>query len=458
MSDYPGKDNEEINEGEEWLVGGGPQNISQKSNTRILKEAEENIENYRKGEVEITFVDQNENLLTDFEINIKQTESEFTFGAPLYEPHKAYRENSFESTYFANYTRLFTDIFNMGTALCYWNERNDPWVEKYQGKQRIEPFVFSVDWAKAQGLKVKGHPLVWSVPKAVPDWLLKYDYETQMKFLEVRVRDIISAVKGKVDMWDLVNEALWEPSWRHIPEREWPHLESIEEILTYIEPAMKWVWDEDPGAKYTINEYGLVYDLGVEEVTAGRQRKRMIELLKALKARSLTPDRLGVQAHTGGAWYSPADVKAVLDELSVVNIPIQITEFWAHLSDYPERAEEDSSVLEEKKAQYVKDFYTVAFGHPNVTSISYWGFSDLLEHKGGSQLNPKPAYERLYDLIHNQWRTEKSIKTDGQGKISFNGFYGTYELQYRNKEGKICSLPFNLIKGRSNNEKITIFD
>ena len=447
-----------IKQGEEWRAGKGAQKISQKSNKQVLEEAEKNIEKYRKGDMELTLLDHNQDPVTDFEISIVQKENEFTFGAPLYEPHQAHRENSTDSTYFANYTSLFTGLFNMGTALCYWNERNDPWIEKYQGRQRIEPFVFSVDWARAHGLKVKGHPLVWSVPKAVPDWLLEYDYETQMKFLEVRVRNIISAVKGKVDMWDLVNEALWEPCWRNIPEREWPHLESIEDILTYVEPALRWARDEDPSAKYTINEYGLIYDLGVEDVTSARQRKRMKELIRALQARNSTPDHLGIQAHTGGDWYSAADIQAVLDELSVVNIPLQITEFWAHLSDHPQKNKKETSVLEEEKAEYVQDFYTTAFGHPNVTSISYWGFSDLLEHNNGSELKPKPAYSTLYELINRRWKTKKEVTTGGQGKISFRGFYGQYELQYRNKEGKICSLPFELRKGRDNKEKIIIND
>ena len=47
-------------------------------------------------------------------------------------------------------------------------------------------------------MQVKGHPLFWSIPKCVPDWVLKYDYATRMKFAEVRVRNLVAAQRGQI--------------------------------------------------------------------------------------------------------------------------------------------------------------------------------------------------------------------------------------------------------------------
>lgn len=451
-----------IQPGEEWYAGGETQRISPRSSADVLAEAQENIEKYRKGNAELVFTDEEGGPLKNVEIAIEQTQQEFTFGAPLYEPHAVYRDGHTESTKFANYTHYFKSIFNMATALCYWNERSDPWTEKYQGDLRIKPFLYSVDWAKANGLTVKGHPLVWSVPKAVPDWLLRYDYETQLKFLEVRVRSLIAAAGDKVEMWDLVNEALWEPSWRHIPNRVWPHLETTKEILTYIEPAMRWAKSENPNGKYVINEYGMEYDLGgsaKNKAPASLQRKRMVELIKEMQKRGIAPDAVGVQAHTGGSWYHPADVKTILDELATTGVDLQITEFWASPNDLPDKDKMTKQAIEEARAKYAKEFYTVAFSHPQMTSIAYWGFGGMFaSFDGSSEMRPLPIYNELRKLIREEWMTFRRERTDSEGRLHFRGFHGEYKLRYRSKDGRVRTLPLTIRSNRETRENIILRD
>ena len=87
-----------------------------------------------------------------------------------------------------------------------------------------------------------------------------------------------------------MNEPLWEASLRHLPERDWPHIEPIEEIVRYVGPALRWAREEAPEADLLINDYGLsqspedgppVTDDGME-VTPGMQRQRYLELARAL--------------------------------------------------------------------------------------------------------------------------------------------------------------------------------
>ena len=160
---------------------------------------------------------------------------------------RAGEQNSDRARYFKP---LFADIFNSATALCYWTERprNDSSkTEDFQGESRLENFAYCVDWARAAGLTVKGHPLFWPIPKAVPEWLKRYDYATQMKFLEVRVRSLVARFRGRVSIWDAVNESLWEPAFRNLPSRRWPHLDSIQEIADYVEPVLRWARECDVG-------------------------------------------------------------------------------------------------------------------------------------------------------------------------------------------------------------------
>jgi GH35 family endo-1,4-beta-xylanase len=100
-------------------------------------------------------------------------------------------------------------------------------TEPYQGKKLLDSFAESVNWTNAFGMTAKGHPLFWTVRKALPRWLKEYPFETQWKFVEVRVRNMIARFGGRVKIWDVVNEALWEPVLKNLDKREWPYLETL---------------------------------------------------------------------------------------------------------------------------------------------------------------------------------------------------------------------------------------
>ena len=216
----------------------------------MLASARAGIRRYRQREVELRVVDRTGRPLPRMVVDVVQTRQEFPFGDQLSELDamvRAGEQNSDRARYFKH---LFADIFNSATALCYWTERprNDSSkTEDFQGESRLENFAYCVDWARAAGLTVKGHPLFWPIPKAVPEWLKRYDYATQMKFLEVRVRSLVARFRGRVSIWDAVNESLWEPAFRNLPSRRWPHLDSIQEIADYVEPVLRWARECDVG-------------------------------------------------------------------------------------------------------------------------------------------------------------------------------------------------------------------
>ncbi|MFR7855573.1 MAG: 1,4-beta-xylanase, partial [Acutalibacteraceae bacterium] len=46
----------------------------------------------------------------------------------------------------------------------------------------------------------------------------------------------------------------------------------------------------------------------------------------------------------------------------------------------------------------------------------------------------KPAYKAINRLINNEWRTNVTLTTDGDGKVRFNGFNGEYEAVISGKK------------------------
>ena len=179
--------------GEEWQGMQRGARYDPDADAGVIAAARANIEKIRKRDVELRVTDAAGRPLADMPVEIVQKRHGFCFGDQLWHLDRLYRFGQGD-TDGARYFKLrFSDVLNAANALCYWTERprNDgPKMEDIQGHPSLEGFHRCVDWAAGEGLTVKGHPLFWSIPKCVPDWVKRYDYETRMKFAEVRVRPI----------------------------------------------------------------------------------------------------------------------------------------------------------------------------------------------------------------------------------------------------------------------------
>ncbi len=203
----------------------------------IVAQARSRIDEVRKRDVELRLVDRAGKPLAGMPVEIVQTANEFKVGDQVGRLGTM-RSDGHENTYRAEcYRRRFAEALTAANCLCYWTERpgsSIPKTEEFEGHEELDGFQYCVDWALSEGLAVKGHQLFWSIAKAVPEWLKRYDYQTQMKFLEVRVRRLANRFRGKVTIWDATNEAVWEPTFKNLPDRYWPHIDSPDEIADYV--------------------------------------------------------------------------------------------------------------------------------------------------------------------------------------------------------------------------------
>ena len=68
--------------------------------------------------------------------------------------------------------------------------------------------------------------------------------------------------------------------------------------------------------------------------------------------------------------------------------------------------------FEDFQSDYLKDFYTLAFSHPSVSSITIWNLTDQNAwrgHAGGvlfKDLTEKKSFLTLENLIKNRWSTK----------------------------------------------------
>lgn len=427
-----------------------------------IKKAKNNIPKIRMRDAEIMLLDMQGQPLVDREVTIEQLSHQFLFGDNNWEMATMYRNGVINNDRAKYYRKLFADVLNSLNTTVYWTERprNDGTkTEDFQGDLRLDDFNESVDWANANGLTAKGHPLFWAVPKAIPEWAQRYDWETLKKFIEVRVRDLCARYKGRVQIWDAVNEMLWEAAPKNLSLRQWPHTESMQNMTEYISLVLKWARAEDPDALYCINDYGLGYserknmvDQNGNPVNAAIQRKRLMELTKRLGDAGFPPNLLGDQSRP--AWLMPSAQAALYDELSETGIPLSITEFWANRSDLrgaegkliieseewrtlginKEKTGYSDDELQEIRDQFVINFMTCAFGHPAVHSFFFWGFindSVMFSDPVLSNHTLNPVYNKVRDLIHNEWKTRLTARTDNYGKVRFRGFCGNYSARVR---------------------------
>lgn len=434
----------QLPDGEEWRAMDAASNPYRRDDA-LVAAAKARIESDRKLDVVVRLLDGRGKPLPGVAVDVVQTTNAFPFGDHLWKMDRLHRFGQFDTDEARYRKHLFEQLFNSCNALCYWTERgrNDgPKTEDFQGDPQMTHFAACVDWGLASGLAVKGHPLFWSIPKCVPEWVKRYDPPTMMKFAEVRVRNLVARFKGKVMIWDAVNEPMWEAAFANLSRRDWPHLESIDAIADYVSPVLRWCREEDPEAVLVVNDYGMEADPEAgapvardgTRVTAALQRRRFLSLLTELTRRGTPPDAVGLQSHTGG-WIDHATQIRVYEEMASAGYPVHVTEFWAE----DKHLEAAGVPLEERRhrvAEYVTDYVTVAYSHPSVEAFFFWGVLDAAVSWGKwSTHEPTVIYETLRRTLNETFKTRVSATSGGDGAVRFRGFPGEYVVRVALKGG-----------------------
>lgn len=109
-----------------------------------------------------------------------------------------------KKTFYKERTDKWLQMFNYGTLPFYWGG-----YETVEGEVKYESRMNAAKYLKNFGVRVKGHPLCWHTECA--DWLMKYDEKTILEKQLERINRDVTAFKGVVDMWDVINETVIMP-------------------------------------------------------------------------------------------------------------------------------------------------------------------------------------------------------------------------------------------------------
>ncbi|HUU10652.1 MAG TPA: endo-1,4-beta-xylanase [Phycisphaerae bacterium] len=357
-----------------------------------LEKAAQGIEKHRKADATVQVVAGGKNV-ADARVRAELVRHAFLFGANIYmfDRYKLPEQN-------ATYKKRFRELFNYATVGFYWR-----WYEPERGKPIYDYTDKVVAWCTENGIRMKGHPLLWGDQAGIPTWS---GGQPAPEVQKVRVTEIMRRYSGKITLWEVVNE----PS--HLPGLK-------------IADPYRWARAADAKAQLIVNDYYVM----------ANGFPPFFRLLKETQDAGVPFDGVGIQAHEPRTMRFPLEqVERVLDQYAAFGVPIHITEFTPCSAGQPITGSHRTGVWNETaQAEYAERFYRVCFGHPAVAGITWWDLSDQgawLEGGGllRKDLSPKPAYDALWRLIHRQWRTQVEGRTDGTGGLALRGFLGRYRV------------------------------
>jgi endo-1,4-beta-xylanase len=393
----------------------------------IQEKAKVNIEKFRKAE--FTFM--LEGGAEGAKVDVEQISHEFLFGCIIFDLVNHGRASENEELF----KQRFKKLFNFAVFPFYWAS-----YEPRQGQTNEAKIREVAAWCIENGMTAKGHPLAWTHTAGTPQWLARYNDEETRQLLQLRIEDIVSGFKDQIQIWDVFNEVIHTVNWevalrenRAKQDNRYVGKDFMSEKIGFIDSCFRWAYDANPDAHLVLNEFDVVYN----ELS----RKRFYEVLKALQQLNTPVSGIGIQAHEpfqGRVYYSPQQIWETFEMYAGFNLPLHITELIpVSNGDSIKGGYKTGIWTEAAQAEFAEMIFTLAFGHPLVESINWWGFSDanIWQPGGGlvdEELNPKMVYNTLDKLINQEWKTRISeLQPDSKGRISFRGFKGDYMVTIR---------------------------
>ena len=390
------------------------------SENDILGQADARIQKYRTGDAQLRLVKPNGKALKKgTRVNIEQTRHSFLFGSNIFMLFRCKTEADN-----GTYEKEFSDLLNYATVPFYW------WgYEREQGHPDYESTDKIAAWCAAHHITMKGHPLVWN--RTDPAWL-PHDPAEAMGLQMQRATDIVERFKGRIDIFDVVNEAT-EFTRNARPDRAPTLTAAIEQmgLQNYLVTAFRRAREGNPQATLVINDY----------ITTDAYLDKVISQLVDASGNPLY-DVVGIQCHQHAGAWSAQKTWDICERFAKAGKPLHFTEttiLSGPLSteinrDAPGFKWETTPAGEQRQAEEVASFYTILFSHPAVQAITWWDFSDQSAWQGApagfvrADMSPKPAYEALMKLIKGKWWTRTEARVERNGAAQFHGFYGDYKL------------------------------
>lgn len=265
-------------------------------------------------------------------------------------------------------------------------------------------FEFSdkfVELAKKNNFHSVGHTLIWHSQLSPFVNRIK-DKDSLRTFMENHINTVAGRYDGKLNGWDVVNEAL---------EEDGSLRKSIfQKILgdEYIVEAFKLAQKASPKSELYYNDYNIEQP---------KKRAGAIALIKKIKAAGVRIDGVGIQGH----WsikgipledleqsikeYSALGIKVMLTELDITTLPnpwdlkgADVNQNFAgspFMNPYPNRLPDSMQI--KLAVEYENLFKLLVKYKDNISRVTFWGVSDGNSWLNGWPIKNRTNYPLLFD-------------------------------------------------------------
>lgn len=356
-------------------------------------------------------------------VKVEQVRHEFLFGCNFFGFSRWPEEEMARA-----YDQRFAALFNEATLGFYWAG-----YEPTEGKPDYAYTDCAVDWCRERLITPKGHPLAWDHDVSSPKWLPP-DLSEVGELSAERVKAIVARYRGRIDLWDVVNEPrhLGNPQFRKEAANHMAQWGAWLGPFEYTAGHLKVARAANPQARLTVNDYQL--DAGY------------LSLLDSLREQGkFLFDIVGLQSHMHGGPWPLAKVWRTCETFRVLGLPLHFTEITVVSGPRRGRGENwgpTEPALEAAQADYVGNLFTLLFSHPAVGAAIWWDLSDRGAWQRAAagllrtDMSPKPAYERLHALIKGQWWTKAAGETNQDGDFKLRAFRGLQKVTVTLPDGR----------------------
>ena len=304
------------------------------------------------------------------------------------------------------YSKAFTSLFNFATLPFYHGS-----IEKVKGQPDYSRVDVQLKALQNTNIIYKGHPLIFLTPGVTPDWAKN---KTPGEIIDIclkYIRTTIQKYRGRIHIWDVVNEAHVQPDMDYGKE-EMIKGYTKENAVELSCAAAKAARETDPTCFRVINSTGTWTDYYMGRNPAPWQQS-VYDYLKMLGS------DVGLQYYHSGRDL--LEFERNIESFSGFNKPIHITELQIPSSSSEVKGADwwgggvggsrfpwhGSEFTETIQADWVEGIYKILYSKPYIDAITWWDLSDpaFVPHGGmlNSDMSPKESYNRLKSLL-DKWK------------------------------------------------------
>ena len=263
-----------------------------------------------------------------------------------------------------------------------------------------------VAFGERNGMFVVGHTLVWH--QQTPRWVFEdasgapVSRDTLLARLRDHIQTVVGRYRGRVNGWDVVNEAVDEDG----TLRKTPWLAIIGE--DYIERAFEFAHEADPAAELYYNDYS---------VENAPKRNGVIALIRKLQAAGVPVAAVGLQGHNRMTWPTVAQQDSTLAAFGALGVKVNITELDIDVLPAATRSQTAEVTLsaapaaalnpyvgglpdsvQQALARRYADLFGVYMKYRDVIErVTFWGVTDGDSWLNGWPVRGRTSYPLLFD-------------------------------------------------------------